>query len=69
MKLATKGTLDTRAIIPRVERTLTKLATLAFTHSTSTFNVPADAKIIMVTATIMKVSAMPEALLNSCPTK
>ena len=69
MKLATKGTLDTRAMIPRVARTPKKFTMLAFIVSKFTLTVPAYARIISVTTTTPMVNAMPEALLTNCPAK
>lgn len=69
MKLPTKGTLDTRAIIPRAVRTSKKPAKLALIASKSMFKVPEYAKMINITMTTMNVNAIPEARLNNCPAK
>lgn len=69
MKLATNGTLDTRAIIPMVVRTLKKLAMLAFIESKFRLKIPVYANISMVAMIIPTVNAIPEALLTSWPAK
>ena len=69
MKLATKGTLETRAMIPSGARRPTKLAMLAVIESKLTCTVPAYAKIIRITATMAMVIAIPDILFTICPMK
>ena len=69
MKLATKGTLDTRVIIPNGARRPIKSVTLVNIESTLILTVPIYAKIIKVMAIIAIVTAILEALLTINPAK
>ena len=69
MKLATKGTLETKAMIPSGARRLTKLVMLAVIESKLTWTVPAYAKIIRMTATMAIVIAIPDTRFTNCPIK
>ena len=69
MKLATKGTLDTRAIIPNGARRPTNSVILVVIESKLILTVPAYAKIIKVIAIIAIVTAILEILLTIKPAK
>lgn len=69
MKLATKGTLDTRVIIPNGARRPIKSVTLVIIESKLILTVPIYAKIIRVIAIIAIVTAILEALLTNSPAK
>lgn len=69
MKLATKGTLDTRVIIPNGARRPIKSVALVIIESKLILTVPIYAKIIRVIAIIAIVTAILEALLTNSPAK
>ena len=69
MKLATKGTLDTRAIIPNGARIPTNSVILVVIESKLILTVPAYAKIIKAIAIIAIVTAILEILLTIKPAK
>ena len=69
MKLATKGTLETKAMIPRGASRLTKLVMLAVIESKLICTVPAYARIISVTVTIAIVIAIPDTRFTNWPAK
>lgn len=69
MKLATKGTLDTRVIIPNGARSPIKSVTRVNIESKLMLIVPIYAKIIKVIAIIAIATTILEALLTNNPAK
>ena len=69
MKLAAKGTLDSRATIPKGAIMLRMFDMFAVIASKLMLKFPVYAKAIMIKAKIPIVSAMPETLLTKCPAK
>lgn len=69
MKLATKGTLDTRATSPKGAIMPKKFDMFEVIASKFKSRLPVYAKAITMKAKIPMVSAMPETLLTRCPAK
>jgi len=68
-KLAAKGTLVIAAITPKGASMPTKFETLEVIVSTFTSKFPVLQKITRIIAKIARVTAMPETLRTTCPTK